>query len=256
MSGVLQTITAYVKNAEAKGEDTSVLKSIMLNVLKKNYIDLDKNIKLLQTQKQYSETEFRKLYNMVNTIYDSIYNNNKFTIFSYNVEKIREAETHFNNPTVIEDKAVTITTTTCKRTDLITRTIDSFLECVLDYKTYVKEWIIIDDNSSEKDRQFMKERYPFIRFIYKDEKNKGHPKSMNMFLDEVKTPYIFNLEDDFEFFRRDNFFERMINIVDIDKSYGQCLMNINYSEDTDKGSEIWGSTMKYNKSNRFFIHNF
>jgi hypothetical protein len=79
MSGVLQTITAYFKNAEAKGEDTSVLKAIMLNVLKKNYIDLDKNIKLLQTQKQYSETEFRKLYIMVNTIYDSIYNNNKFT---------------------------------------------------------------------------------------------------------------------------------------------------------------------------------
>ena len=261
MSGVLQTITAYVKNAEAKGEDTSVLKSIMLNVLKKNYIDLDKNIKLLQTQKQYSETEFRKLYIMVNNIYDSIYNNNKFTIFSYNVEKIREAETHFNNPTVIEDKAVTITTTTCKRTDLITRTIDSFLECVLDYKTYVKEWIIIDDNSSEKDRQFMKERYPFIRFIYKDEKNKGHPKSMNMFLDEVKTPYIFNLEDDFEFFRRDNFFERMINIVDIDKSYGQCLMNINYTEDTDSGNNIWGSSMKYHGSKdtiktRYFIHNY
>ena len=259
MSGALQTVTAYIKNAEAKGEDTSILKAIMLNVLKKNYIELDKNINLLQSQKQYSETEFKRLYTMINTLYDSVYNNNKFPIFSYNHEKIREAQEHFNNPN--EDKVVTITTTTCKRTDLITRTIDSFLECVLDYKTYVKEWIIIDDNSNEKDRQFMKERYPFIRFIYKDETNKGHPKSMNMFLDEVKTPYIFNLEDDFEFFRRDNFFERMINVLDIDKSYGQCLMNINYTEDTNSGNNIWGSTMKYHGSKeankiRYFIHNY
>ena len=113
-------------------------------------------------------------------------------IFSYNIEHVKEAEEHFKNSQLIdENKAVTITTTTCKRTDLITRTIDSFLECVLDYKKYVKEWIIIDDNSSEKDRAFMKERYPFIRFIYKDQNNKGHPRSMNMFLDEVKTPYVF-----------------------------------------------------------------
>jgi hypothetical protein len=43
---------------------------------------------------------------------------------------------HIINQLVDENKAVTITTTTCKRTDLITRTIDSFLECVLDYKKY------------------------------------------------------------------------------------------------------------------------
>ena len=79
-----------------------------------------------------------------------------------------------------------------------------------------------------------------------------------MFLDEVKTPYVFNLEDDFEFFRRDNYFERMHYVLDIDKSYGQCLMNINYTEDTNSGNNIWGSTMKYHggEKTRYFIHNY
>jgi GR25 family glycosyltransferase involved in LPS biosynthesis len=252
------TITSYIKNAEAKGEDISSLKVIMMNYIKKNYKELDKSINDYQRQKQFSESEFRKFYIMVNSIYENLYNNNKFSIFSYNIENVKEAEEHFRNPQLVDDnKAVTITTTTCKRTDLITRTIDSFLECVLDYKKYVKEWIIIDDNSDEKDRAFMKEKYPFIRFIYKDQSNKGHPKSMNMFLEEVKTPYIFNLEDDFEFFRRDNFFERMHSVLELDKSYGQCLMNINYTEDTDSGNAIWGSTMsKTNKNIRYFIHNY
>jgi len=253
------TIASYIKNVEAKGEDTSSLKLIMMNYIKKNYKELDKSINDYQRQKQFSESEFRKFYIMVNSIYENLYNNNKFTIFNYNIESVKEAEEHFRNPQLVDDnKAVTITTTTCKRTDLITRTIDSFLECVLDYKKYVKEWIIIDDNSNEKDRAFMKEKYPFIRFIYKDQSNKGHPKSMNMFLEEVKTPYIFNLEDDFEFFRRDNFFERMHSVLELDKSYGQCLMNINYTEDTDSGNAIWGSTMRYSPVNkmRYFIHNY
>lgn len=255
----MNAITSYIKNVEAKGEDISPLKTMMMFFIKKNYKDLDKSINDYQAKKHFSENDFKKFYSMVNSIYDNIYNNNKFSIFTYNAENVKDAEDHFRNPQVVdENKAVTITTTTCKRTDLITRTIDSFLECVLDYKKYVKEWIIVDDNSSDKDRAFMKERYPFIRFIYKDQNNKGHPRSMNMFLDEVKTPYVFNLEDDFEFFRRDNFFERMHYVLDIDKSYGQCLMNINYTEDTNSGNNIWGSTMKYHGLNkvRYFIHNY
>jgi GR25 family glycosyltransferase involved in LPS biosynthesis len=256
---VLQAISALNKDFDAKGDTSAkdIIKRITTHFLKKNYVDLDVAVFELQNLKDYSETTFKGIYTTVNTIYDNVYNNNKSAIFSYNIDKIKEAEEHFKNPKVDDKIAVTITTTTCKRTDLITRTVDSFLECVLDYKTYVKEWIIIDDNSSDKDRQFMKERYPFIRFIYKNTEQKGHPRSMNMLLKEIKTPYVFNLEDDFEFFRRDNYFKRMINIVNIDKSYGQCLLNINYSEDTDSANNLWGSSMKKSKENgRYFIHNF
>lgn len=256
---VLQSISALNKDFDAKGDVTAkdIVKKITTHYLKKNYAELDSAIFELQNLKDYSEPTFKNIYNTVNTIYDNIYNNNKSAIFSYNIDKIKEAEEHFKTPKINEKTAVTITTTTCKRTDLITRTVDSFLECVLDYKTYVKEWIIIDDNSSDKDRQFMKERYPFIRFIYKTPDQKGHPRSMNMLLKEIKTPYVFNLEDDFEFFRRDNYFQRMINIVNLDEKYGQCLLNINYSEDTDSANNLWGSSMKYNKKiGRYFLHNF
>jgi GR25 family glycosyltransferase involved in LPS biosynthesis len=254
----LQSISSLNKEFDSKGENQAkdILKKITTHFLKKNYVELDTAIFELQNCKEYSENAFRQVYTTVNSIYDSIYNNNKSAIFSYNLDKILEAEEHFKNPNVKDENAVTITTTTCKRTDLITRTVDSFLECVLDYKTYVKEWIIIDDNSSDKDRQFMKERYPFIRFIYKNQEQKGHPRSMNMLLKEIKTPYVFNLEDDFEFFRRDNYFQRMINIVNIDKSYGQCLLNINYSEDTDSANNLWGSAMKKSNRGRYFLHNF
>lgn len=266
---VLQAISALNKDFDAKGDTSSkdIIKKITTHFLKKNYVDLDTAVFELQNLKDYSESTFKSIYTTVNTIYDNIYKNNKSSIFSYNINKIKEAEEHFKDPKVDDKNSVTITTTTCKRTDLITRTVDSFLECVLDYKTYVKEWIIIDDNSTDKDRQFMKERYPFIRFIYKTPDQKGHPRSMNMLLKEIKTPYVFNLEDDFEFFRRDNYFKRMINIVNIDKSYGQCLLNINYSEDTESANNLWGSTMKKSNLNgvapnevreygRYFIHNF
>jgi GR25 family glycosyltransferase involved in LPS biosynthesis len=261
----LQSISSLIKEFESRGmsECRDVLKEITALFLKKNYVELDKRIEHLQSMKEFNENLFKLVYRTINNIYDTIYDNNKNTIYQYSKENVEEAIKHFNNPQVDEVNAITITTTTCKRTDLITRTVDSFLVCMNDYKKYVKEWIIIDDNSNDKDRAFMKERYPFIRFIYKTPSEKGHPRSMNMFLKEVKTPYVFNLEDDFEFFRRGNHFERMINIINLDKSYGQCLMNINYGEDTDKGSEIWGSTMKYVKGTsacpqgtRFFVHNF
>ena len=255
---VLQAISGLNKEFDSRGdtEAKDILKKITSFYLKKDYINLDQAVFDLQNLKDYSESFFKQIYTVINNIYDNIYNNNKEAIFTYNLEKIKEAEEHFKNPNVDDNIAVTITTTTCKRTDLITRTVDSFLECVLDYKKYVKEWIIIDDNSNDKDRQFMKERYPFIRFIYKTPEQKGHPRSMNMLLKEIKTPYVFNLEDDFEFFRRDNYFKRMINIVNIDKSYGQCLMNVNYSEDTDSANNLWGSSMKKSIHGRYFVHNF
>ena len=261
----LQSISSLIKEFESRGmsECRDVLKEITALFLKKNYVELDKRIEHLQTMKEFNENLFKLVYRTINNIYDTLYDNNKNTIYQYSKENVEDAINHFSNPQVDEENAITITTTTCKRTDLITRTVDSFLVCMNDYKKYVKEWIIIDDNSNDKDRAFMKERYPFIRFIYKTPSEKGHPRSMNMFLKEVKTPYVFNLEDDFEFFRRGNHFERMLNIIKLDKSYGQCLMNINYGEDTDKGSEIWGSTMKYSKGTsaspqgtRYFVHNF
>ena len=61
----------------------------------------------------------------------------------------------------------------------------------------------------------MQNKYPFVTYIYKDTTQKGHPRSMNILYDEVmkikdasKNQYIFNLEDDWDFFIKDNYFLR------------------------------------------------
>ena len=83
----------------------------------------------------------------------------------------------------------------------------------------------------ESDRNLMKEKYPFITYIYKNIENKGHPRSMNIIRDYViskNADYVFNLEDDWEFFVKDNYFQKMVNIIEQDLSFGQCLLNINF----------------------------
>jgi glycosyltransferase involved in cell wall biosynthesis len=113
----------------------------------------------------------------------------------------------------LEEKMIHVVLRTCDRHSLQSTRIVNKKECIIRCLNSIlkeldiiekKHLHIIDDNSSENDRQFMKERYPFIRFIYKTPEQKGHPRSMNMLLKEIKTPYVFNLEDDFEFFRRDH----------------------------------------------------
>ena len=60
-----------------------------------------------------------------------------------------------------QGKDVTITMTSCKRYDLFRRTVSSFVNCCLDYH-YIKQWIVIDDNSSDEDINQMKTDFPFL----------------------------------------------------------------------------------------------
>src|SRR5581483_3240428 len=53
------------------------------------------------------------------------------------------------------NKTIIFTITTCKRFDLFTSTMNSFLNCCLDLNL-IDEWICIDDNSNETDRESMK----------------------------------------------------------------------------------------------------
>ena len=88
-------------------------------------------------------------------------------------------QTHFSASTTAT-LPVILTMTSCKRLDLLSRTINSMLLHIQDLTKYVREWIVVDDNSSEKDRKEMQEKYPFITFIMKTPEEKGHPKSMNI----------------------------------------------------------------------------
>jgi len=210
----------------------------------------------------HDEKLYRDLYIFINKVYDVLNGNNKEALYKYSKENVEVANQHFSkdlNGSV--KKRIIITTTTCKRTDLFSRTVDSFLQCVKDYQQFVVKWIVIDDNSSEENKKYMKDNYPFITYVYKTPEQKGHPRSMNMILDMIakeNVDYIFNLEDDWEFFKKDNYFTKLINILEDNIELGQALINVNYSEDTNSACALWGATLTKSKvgGDPYFVHNF
>lgn len=149
---------------------------------------------------------------------------------------------------------ITLTITTCKRFDLFEKTINSLINCVdienIDY------WFCVDDNSSEEDREKMKRLYPFFTFYLKTIEEKGHPQSMNIIRNNVHTPYIFHLEDDWKFFVKRNYISDAIEVIESNKRIGQCLFNKNYSEiesDIDIKGGIFNTT---NSGIRYYIHEY
>lgn len=150
---------------------------------------------------------------------------------------------------------VTVTITTCKRIDLFRKTMNSFMNCCLDIDKYVKEWICVDDNSSQEDRKSMQNEYPFIRFICKDDNLRSHARSMNIILSEVKTPFIFHMEDDWKFFIQKNYISECLDVITSEESYAQCLINKNYSElVTDNISG--GRYNETNNGTRYYEHEY
>lgn len=134
-------------------------------------------------------------------------------------------------------KFMAMTFTTCKRFDLFTRTMNSILECVKDLHL-VDRFIVIDDNSSTEDRERMKELYPFIELVEKDEEDRGHPRSMNILLDMTEDYlYVLHSEDDFEWFTKGDHITDALRVLSENQNYGQCLFNPAYAE-TEKDYDI------------------
>ena len=147
---------------------------------------------------------------------------------------------------------ITFSITTCKRLGLFEKTMNSFLNCCLDWHL-IDEWICVDDNSSEEDRKRMKELYPFFKFIFKNPKDKGHPESMNIILENVKSPFLFHMEDDWQFFSKKHYISNCLNILLENETYGQCLINRNYGE--TENDVLVGGIEKYSKTGlKYYIH--
>jgi GR25 family glycosyltransferase involved in LPS biosynthesis/GT2 family glycosyltransferase len=138
-------------------------------------------------------------------------------------------ETHILIPPQSALGLITVTITTCKRLDLFRRTMTSFMHNCTDLHL-VDRWLCVDDNSSDEDRRVMRDLYPFVEFIWKTPAEKGHAVSMNRLRQEIKTPWVWHMEDDWEFIRAAPYLSECLQVLQEDTGYGQCLVNQNYME--------------------------
>lgn len=167
-------------------------------------------------------------------------------------------ETALSQPLVISNTLVTFSVTTCKRYDLFERTMNSFLACCEDIQL-IGRWICVDDNSSEEDRIRMKSKYPFFEFFFKDISEKGHARSMNIIMDMVQTsptPYLFHMEDDWQFHNRETYIWNCIEVLNADASLGQCLINRNYAETEADIKILGGQFRQTDQGLRYYVHDF
>jgi len=127
---------------------------------------------------------------------------------------------------------VMLTVTTCKRFDLFEQTVNSILKTWLDLDK-VDYFYCVDDNSSEEDRLKMQNQFPFFNYHFKSSKEKGHRESMNIIwskVNELKPQYWIHMEDDWVYFKRENYVQRAIAALEKYESIGvhQLVFNREY----------------------------
>jgi len=105
---------------------------------------------------------------------------------------------------------VSLVVTSFNRFDLLQKTIDSFNRV----NKYPVEVIIIDDSCSKGMTRRIKENYSNYNIIFND-KNIGLIESIDKAYSQVKTPYIFHSEDDFEYFKS-GFIENCLTVMESD----------------------------------------
>lgn len=197
-------------------------------------------------------TELLRLQEKCESIDDgkyAIYNKEKVEALTAAIEKAK-----LSPP---KPRSVTVTMTACKRPDLFFPTVDSLINCCTDLIEYIHDWIVVDDNSDEKDREEMRRKYPFINFVMKTPEEKGHARSMNMLIPRIKTPYFFHLEDDWRFFIPGRFITRCLDVLEENPKFGQCLLNKSYGEDLFYCGKIGGGYRRYTKNfQRYYIHEY
>lgn len=105
---------------------------------------------------------------------------------------------------------VTFVVTSCGRPELLSQTLDSFVE----YNTYpIARYILIEDSGKKDMLAFVQDRYGdlFDDILFNDPRL-GQIRSVDRAYARVDTPYIFHCEDDFEFFRP-GFVEESLSVL-------------------------------------------
>lgn len=154
------------------------------------------------------------------------------------------------NPTVF------LSITTCRRYDLFETTIRSFIHHCQDVVS-IDYWFCVDDNSSEHDRDKMKQSYTWFDFYWKGLCEKGHRQSMNIIYEKLcllQPKYWIHMEDDFLFYQKEHYICKSIFALERYKhQMSQILWNRNYAE-TIEHYNIKGYEKLEDSDIRFVIH--
>jgi hypothetical protein len=118
------------------------------------------------------------------------------------------------------NQEVTLFITSCGRPELLKRTLESFVK----FNTYpIKEAILCEDSGIPNIVDFVTTILPFpVLFCY-NQKRIGQMKTIEKYTQLIKTPYVFHLEDDYEFFDS-GFIELSFQIMDSDPKISQVLL--------------------------------
>lgn len=107
-------------------------------------------------------------------------------------------------------KSVTMVITSCGRTDLLERTIESFFKV----NTYpIKKVIITEDSGTPQDFSKVRSLVPCELEIIENKTNIGQIASIDLAYSKVDTDYIFHCEEDWEFFNN-GFIEKSFEILE------------------------------------------
>lgn len=110
---------------------------------------------------------------------------------------------------------ITVVLTSCGRFDLLERTLGTFFK----FNTAPIERFIIGEDSCELTR--LEEIYPQIEFVYTNKI--GMIPNMSNLYSMVKTPYVFHMEDDWEFYR-EGFIEDSLKVLKSDANILQMWL--------------------------------
>jgi GR25 family glycosyltransferase involved in LPS biosynthesis len=180
--------------------------------------------------------------------YDSFINANgnpskeNYTCWNVLYEKNVSLLTKYSNYKLNNNKdkvSIVFTFTTCKRLDLFKKTLNSILLHFEDL-SLVDYFYCVDDNSSKADRAEMQKKYPWIKYYFKNEEERGHLTSMNLIyqkLTELNAKYWIHMEDDFLFYKKMKYItlgmeslkkykNKNVRQVLFNRAYGETIENL------------------------------
>ena len=115
-------------------------------------------------------------------------------------------------------KPVTVCITSCNRFDLLSRTLDSFLQL----NTYpIQEILITEDSGNQDMKKKILDAYGDIVELIFNENNLGAYTSIDNMYSKVKTEYLFHIEDDWLFETNNKMIVQSMNILEERKDIHQ-----------------------------------